>query len=208
MQTSLLYVLGIIVVAALGAGAFFMTRGTSGMQATSTPQDMQQAQSTSLIALLTSPNPQRCTFSSSTANATSSGTVYTANGQMRGDFTSFSQGKTIESHMIVHSGTSYVWSDALPSGYKMAFNASSSAQSMQSVMADPNAQIDYSCAPWSADPTLFTLPAAIEFRDIEAAGAASAGASSAQSMHGAQCTACDNAPDASTRAQCRAALAC
>jgi hypothetical protein len=121
----------------------------------------------SLKSLIAYQGTQKCTFENSTENSDSSGTVYVANGEMRGDFTSTAQGQTFDSHMIVKGNTSYVWGSSMPGGFKMSFDSMAApGGSSNSGAVDPNAPVNYSCGSWDADASLFELPASVEFRDL------------------------------------------
>ncbi len=211
---ALVYGVVVVAVVVLGLGAW-MVVGKSG-----TPKvgsSTTQTQNTTLKNLLAMGGSNKCTFSSSTQNSQSDGVVYIANGQMRGDFTSTAAGKTTQSHMIVKDATSYVWSDAAPQqGFKMSFDAmATQSDANPQASVDPNAQVAYSCSSWSADANMFVLPTNVTFQDMSALipkdtsganGTVQTG-TSAQGVS-AQCGACDRAPDAATKAQCRAALHC
>ena len=160
---TILYGVGALVVVALGVGAFMMMgKGASG-PLSQTPQ----TQNTTLKNLFAMGGSNKCTFTSGTQNSQSEGTVYIAGGQMRGDFTSVAAGKTVMSHMVVKENTSYMWSDAMPQGIKMSFEAmaTQSDANPQSTV-NPEAQAEYSCSAWSADASMFTLPSGTTFQDM------------------------------------------
>ena len=168
MQNNIwLWIVGVVVV--LGIGAYIATQGgvsptTPGGESNNTQLDTasDSNQPTSLKVLLAAGIAQKCTVSSATANSSSSGTVYLAQGMMRGEFTSVSGGQTVESHMIVKDNTSYVWSDMMPQWFKMSFGAMGSGAGNQGGV-DVNAQANYSCTPWAADQGMFELPASVTF---------------------------------------------
>lgn len=170
-QNALMYGLGGLIVIAGGVGLWMYTAGMSAPQEAAVADIQQNAQPevqvehTSLTSLLATSGSRQCTFESSTPNSTSSGTVYIADGRMRGDFTSSASGATVESHMIVENDTSYVWSSAMPQGVTLPL-ASMSAQGGASESIDPNAQIDYTCDAWNTDEHMFTLPADVTFQDL------------------------------------------
>ncbi|MBC7836487.1 hypothetical protein H7X87_01770 [Acetobacteraceae bacterium] len=213
MQNSIvLYVVGAIVIVAAGAGIWMYSGKTNSME-TSIGDTNTQIQRTSLKGLLADARPQKCTFTMSSANSNSSGTVYISNGKMRGDFVSNAAGHTQSSHMIVEGGASYMWSDEMAQGFKMSFDAMSntSMNSQEQGTVDPNADTDYSCNPWVADESVFAVPTNITFQDMSAiAPPGAAGASGGTSVSGSaeQCAACDQASNEGTRAQCKAALQC
>jgi len=109
-----------------------------------------------------------CTFEGTDDGMTSTGTVYiSAEGNMRGDFTTVKAGTSTESHMIVKSGVAYVWSGS--QGAKMnvsSINATTEAQVKNYI--DLNKEVDYSCTDWTVDTAKFVLPESINFVDVEA----------------------------------------
>lgn len=115
---------------------------------------------------------QKCTFNESNDISQSSGTVYIANGKMRGDFDSMAQGIAVKSHMIVDGEYSYVWTPDTNQGFKMSITAgestgasgSSVTQGQQTV--DYNQELAYSCEPWTADSSRFSLPSGVVFMDM------------------------------------------
>ena len=134
-----------------------------------TQQDQQANGSTSLKELMTGSASQKCEFTTGEAGSTSQGTVYVANGKMRGDFTVTASGKTMVSHMINDGQTFYTWMDGTNTGYKMTVQSMDQNQSMstsQSGSVDPNAKYDYNCSAWTADSAQFNLPANITFTDM------------------------------------------
>ena len=169
----------------------------------------------SLKDLLARQGQQTCTFTSTTNNSQSQGTVYIDNGKMRGNFTSAQNGQTVASHMIVKDGSVYVWSDGIAQGYKMDVSTltDASSQGSQSVI-EATAPVGYNCTTATVDQNVFTLPTDITFNAVGAAmtspsgAGASAGASSQAGAHAMQCQACESAPDAASRAQCKQALSC
>jgi hypothetical protein len=210
---ALVYGVALVAVAVLALGAWMVVgKGGTPKVGSSTTQ----TQNTTLKNLIAMGGSNKCTFSSSTQNSQSDGVVYIANGQMRGDFTSVAAGKTIQSHMIVKDNTSYIWSDTAAQGFKMSFDAMATQNDANpQASVDPNAQVAYSCSSWGTDANMFVLPTNITFQDMSslipkgtsgANGTVQTG-TSAQGVS-AQCGACDAAPDAATKAQCRAALHC
>ncbi len=208
MNTNIwLWVAGIVVVG--GIGVYAVTQGGFSLPASAPADGGAQttgSQSNSLSGLLALGISQKCSFSSDTTTSASAGVVYIANGMMRGDFTSTSNGQTVVSHMIVKDNTSHVWSSQMSQGIKMAFGASGSGASSQSNV-DVNAQVNYSCSPWTVDQAQFELPAGITFMSVGDAGLPAGGAGAGVGVS-AQCSACDQAPTAEQRTQCRAALQC
>ena len=123
--------------------------------------------------LIASGATETCTFSIPATGAFSSlsGTVYMSSGSTRGDFVKTdTTNKTVNSHMIIANGITYLWTDALSKGVKLswAIAASSSAMLGKAGGIDVNQPTDYSCTSQTPDQSLFTLPANITFTDITA----------------------------------------
>jgi len=129
-----------------------------------TPSD--EAMSGSLKSLLAMEGSQKCTISSKTETSESSGEVMVANGMMRGMFTSTANGQTVVSNMIVKDNMSYVWSDTMPQGIKMAFDAAPTTGEAPEQGIDANLEYNYDCEDWSEDASTFEIPADVTFTDL------------------------------------------
>lgn len=107
-----------------------------------------------------------CTFTTDTAQSKSSGTVYVAGFQIRGDFTSVAAGQTVETHMVQDGGYDYVWSSAAPMGFKSKVTNTAPAagyaptSGTQDTMGE---SYSYKCVPWTVDKSKFALPAGVQF---------------------------------------------
>jgi len=224
-------VIAVIVVAVIAWLALFSKPGMSGtptanLSGASAPAGTSGG-TQSLKGLLAAGTSQTCTFS----NAGTTGQVYVAGGQMRGDFTSANgSGAEVQSHMITDGTTAYVWTSAMAQGIKMSFAnlGGSGSSGATSGGVDPNQQVSYSCTPWSGDQSEFAMPAGVTFQDMSAmmgggtptapSGATvpkgstgpdytppATGGTSANSM---MCAQCNLVPDANGKAQCRALYNC
>jgi hypothetical protein len=168
---ALIYGVVAVAIVILGAGAWMVVGKGGSSMSTTTPNGTQdtatQTKNTTLKNLIGMSGSQKCTFSKVSAQMNSSGTVYVANGQMRGDFTTSAAGKTTESHMIVKDNMSYMWTSASPQGFKMSFDAvATQSDANPEPSLDPNADVEYTCSAWSADASLFAEPANVTFRDM------------------------------------------
>jgi uncharacterized protein YxeA len=232
MNKSVTIIVVVIVLIVLGGGLFYLLGHHSNpsqsqsQQSTAMPQSQTQQMSTqkkSLFDFFSMTGSQKCTFSNSTNN--SSGTVYIGGGKMRGDFQSSDNGTTNSSHMVNDGTYVYFWSDGKTTGYKLSLAAmkeeqakatmtpgsNPTAQSSQAV--NMKQQSNYSCGPWSADASMFTVPTNITFTDYSSfmqggAGAAAQPGSAAGGNNSAECAACNQAPAGAARNQCLAALKC
>jgi hypothetical protein len=182
MNKKLLYLLPAVLLVAAACNSKVSNQASvntqsQGQSDTGQNQSQSQVQSqsqtsanVSLKDLLATHSNQKCTFSESTANTSSQGTVYIASGKMRGDFSSTVSGKTNVSHMVSDSQNMNVWVDGQTQGFKMSLKATSN-NSMNSNMnshqsVNPDTKYNYSCSSWVADNSMFTLPANITFTDF------------------------------------------
>lgn len=200
----------VIVVAIIGGGIYVVSKkGGEGIALTDTSSKM------SLKALLSSGKEQTCTFSDGSGAAASNGTVYFANGKMRGDFVSVPEsGVETMSHMIVDGNTSYIWTDGMPQGFKMSFDAVKDGNTDTQKGVDINHEYDYKCTSASPNASLFELPKNITFSDMSVmmqgiqGGATSDGVKTTDAMPTLQCSQCDLIPDPTAKKQCQIALGC
>jgi hypothetical protein len=109
--------------------------------------------------------------------------------------------------MISDGQTVYVWSSAMAQGIKMAVSASQSTTTSSS--QNPyNENVNYTCSPWTPNSSEFALPAGVTFEDMTSLMQGGASTGTSGSVNAGACGACDQAPNASAKAQCRAALHC
>mgnify|MGYP001588210567 CR=1 FL=1 len=207
MNKWILIAVGVLVV--IGVGAWVLWGRTGAGQSATVVESQTQSGS---IAQLMAQGTSKCEVTSETDGVSSSGTVYVADGKVRGTFTTSGAGVgTVESNMIVRDGFVYVWSDAMPQGIKMSAEASGGAQTGASQPNPYDANYDYNCTRWSPVESQFALPSDITFTEfsVPTAGATGAtGATGAAGASGVSCAQCDLAPAGSAREQCRAALNC
>lgn len=200
---------GIGIIAAIiliAAGAWFFMKGGTGDLMMSSNEPQQQMSMKELIAKGIT---QKCDFSE--PQSSTAGTIYIAEGKVRGDFSSQNQGANVSGHMIVDGGTVYTWMDGMTQGFKTSFNPTEgAAQGDTQQGLDPDKKTDYKCEKWSKDESKFAVPGNITFSDMSAMMQGSMKASAnpnAMPTKSAQCNACDMAPEPQ-RSQCREALNC
>jgi hypothetical protein len=164
---TLWYVVGVAVIIAVGGFILMNTNIVSAPTTTGNTAVETSPQLMSLKDLLARTGSETCSFTSSTQNSQSSGTVFINNGTMRGNFTSVTAGQTTQSHIIVKGDSVYVWSDGLPQGYKMGV-ASLTAQNGQTQPGGINASAPagYACVAWSVDASVFLPPTGITFQTV------------------------------------------
>lgn len=201
-----------IIIIGVGVYVFLGSKGAS-QQAGNETSTSQSNSGSSLSSLVAAGQPVTCTFATTTATGSTNGTMYIANGMVAGDFTTVdSKAGSINSHMIVRDSTNYMWTSMSTQGFKSTVTPGQPA-SGQTQGVYYNAQVDYSCQPWTADAAKFNLPANISFVSTasfvppqQGAGATGAGGSASPGSN-AQCAACNQLTGAQ-KAQCLAALQC
>lgn len=122
----------------------------------------------SLKALLAMGGAQECEVAMDTANLSNKSKVYVAGGKMRSDMVTSVNGSTVTAHVIVDGNTMYNWMDGVASGMKMSLEATASAGANNQAAVNLDQQVDYSCKPWTADSSKFTLPKGVTFTDLSA----------------------------------------
>jgi hypothetical protein len=170
----------------------------------------------SLKALMASGESIACNYTREDEGGTQSGTVFFADGKMRGNFTMTQQGAgTYEMHTINDGAYSYTWGGPMGAaqGTKMKMPAMMSGEaSAENKGLDYDTPMDFDCSQWDADTAEFTPPADVTFTDLSAfvppaVPRTPGGEAGSQTAPSAQCAACDQVP-AESRAQCLAALGC
>jgi len=110
-----------------------------------------------------------CTFDMDVEYSKSNGTVYIADGKVRGNFdivVSVSQAGTqkFQAYMIADAETSYVWSSLIKQGFKLPISKNETSANPQNGV-DYNQKLNYSCKPWNANASFFVPPADVVFSD-------------------------------------------
>lgn len=190
-----LLVIAIIAVLAVGGGAYVVTKNKAAKNAEVEGNLETQANSQadinanenanlginaninakakgSLRSLLGLAQNTECTFSSTNASTTSSGTVYiTSDGDMRGEFQMKTGTQaTVTSNMLVKGDISYVWSGT--QGVKMSVSeikANSGTQAQTNQFVDlMDTDVNYDCSAWVRDDSKFVVPTSVNFIDLDA----------------------------------------
>lgn len=206
----------IIVLILLGAGIFLATKKSPVKNSNSASVPTQSTNPTvtltqgSLKSLLMAGKSEVCTFSNSVSSVQVSGTVYVANGKIRGDFKSSGPGNAVTGHMIVDSQYSYVWTDQSTQGIKMALNSATQNPNPNAKSSSPdlNQSYQYTCQPFTATGSTFTIPTNITFQTITIPSGAPTGAAANPQTTGNMCAACDNIPAGPSRDSCKTQLHC
>ncbi len=205
MNKVVLAVVALLILGGVGVGGYFMlSKNDTNVE---TMIDVKEVGGKkSLRELMRMTTNQTCTFKDEMQNI---GTVYTGGGKFRADFSSTSNGVTMNTHMISDASTVYFWFDGNDKGFKMniaEIDKTSGSDSTNSVDVDKT--IDYTCKPWGVDQSKFALPD-ISFDDFSAMMQAVPAVPNGNTgdITSMQCSACNNLP-ADAAKECRAALNC
>lgn len=176
MNKNALIALSVIFLLLLGGGVYALF-GKAKSPSISPTTDVQQNESSSqegitsgqksLKDLLLAKVPQKCTYTDLLENVDIEGNVYVSSGKVRTDFSSTVEGKVTSGHTIYDGKLSYIWTDGMTTGFKIALDpdvTQSPKTSDQSV--DLTKTIDYNCSPWIPDQSLFTPPSNVTFSEF------------------------------------------
>lgn len=211
----------IVILIALGAGGYYLMNRQPAVPVNPEPAEpvvspTTTMEKTTLKSFMNMGGNQQCEFSDMETG--SSGSVFIADGKMRGDFSANAGGKATASHMINDGKDIYIWMDDQATGFKTSLTAMeemSNTEGMTGVnqTVDLNKQVDYKCESWSADQLKFAVPVEVKFQDMAAmmknmpSMASSAPSGSAMQGNAEACKACENLDD-QQRTSCRTALKC
>jgi hypothetical protein len=201
-------VIGVIVALLLllgVGGAYFLSQNKPTTQTTDTPATTTtEKKSSSLLDLLSLGKNQRCTFKTASEGSSTEGTVYIAEGKMRGDFKTTVDGKAQDMSMIRDGDTSYIWGSSLPTGIKMTISLDELSSNQQTgQVVNPSDKLDYSCIPWNTDASLFTPPSNIKFSELPSSILPTTGTKTGTQGSSSYC---DQITDAAAKAACQKAL--
>jgi hypothetical protein len=206
MNKTVLAIVAVIALAALGFAAYSLTRNSS--------QDADKGQNDSqdsgtLADFFAQGADYSCTYSTSNANETvSEANVYISNGgdqyYMETDYEE--NGEELTSYMIKDGEFAYTWVSNSDSGFKYTLDAESetSYTPESDDFSNNNASLEtafgynYDCDPWTVNSSMFTPPSDVEFTDVEAL---------IEETQNDACEMCDSLSGES-KTQCLASLNC
>jgi hypothetical protein len=168
-------IIGIIAaILIVSGGAWYLSQGKAGMGDTNT-EVVESSQGAGTFAdLLSQAGSRTCTVKTFIEEAPSTGTVYIANGKIRGDFVSMPEAMgsaEVTSHMIQADGYVYTWTDMMPQGMKMKMpEASAQGQTTTQGSVPADTRVEYSCSLWITDDTKFEPPAEVSFMEFGGGG--------------------------------------
>ncbi len=114
---------------------------------------------------LNSGRSEICTFSANISGKSSSGTVYAAQGKIRGSFIVPYSGGTFQQHLLVDSYVAYLWTNLDDKGVKFAVEETSANEGLLSQLGNGSG-VNYNCKEWKTDLGVFEVPSNIVFLEV------------------------------------------
>lgn len=206
-------VAGLAAITAVG-GYYVINNNTDTPEATQIPTQETAMENTenpkTLKSLFSMASNQECSFIDSETQ--SEGMVYIGNGQVRGDFTTISEGASYNSNMYSDSESVFIWLDGQGTGYKISMDTlesfSSDAED-DSLSLDFDNEVDLNCSPWSPNESVFVLPEDVNFQEFSGFVPANVGTGQGE-LPGVEidCSTCDQLPAGEAQNACRESLGC
>lgn len=128
------------------------------------PAPQQRRQST-YQEFLNSGKSEICTFSANISGKSSSGTVYAAQGKIRGSFIVPYSGGTFQQHLLVDSYVAYLWTNLDDKGVKFAVEETSANEGLLESLGNGSG-VQYNCRDWKTDLGVFEVPSNIVFLEV------------------------------------------
>ncbi len=169
-------IIALVVIAAVGVGAYFVvgqkpsdsTEVTSELP-TEEPTEAPgvSRESASFSDMISKGQNQMCTFSDSETESV--GTVFIGDGNVKADFQT-GDSEAVVSHLVLLNGEdAYMWMEGETQGFTTSLSQISelsAASGQTNAFLDVNKAVDYECYPWDADQEQFDLPESVEFQDM------------------------------------------
>ena len=215
-------IIGIVVVALVGVGGFFLYQSANTGDTASvsiTGEDGEVEVNGSFADLLNSGKSYTCTFETLDKSGTgSTGTVYvTADGdKMNGDFTyTQADGASFDGGVIRDGEYNYVWTSMQEQGIKTKIDPENDTifgTTGAEDETDTNAglsdgqEVGFNCKVWAEDDSMFVPPSDIEFLEVSVDLVELD--EEVMEVDKLDCSVCDQVPAGATKDQCLMTLGC
>jgi hypothetical protein len=160
----------IIVVAVLVVGGYFFVKAKKPAEAPVVQNEGEKSGEEStgkkiaFSELVKQGGSYKCEVKQAMSDVENGGTVYMSGNNIRGDFSTVAEGKTMQSYFIMKDGYMYNWSSYAPTmGIKIKADASAQAQAEGTYTWSADQVGDYNCEQWTADEAKFALPSDVKF---------------------------------------------
>lgn len=149
----------------------------------------------SILDLMKLGKSVKCSYSMDTDGNKMDGISYVSGEKVRGDFNvTGPEDMKVESHMISDGQWAYIWSSAMPQGFKMKMTdmetQDSKVPTENTSLATLQKKFDYKCENWTSDNSVFDVPADVTFTDFN------------------KCSACELIKDTEGKETCKKQLGC
>ena len=163
----------LVILVAVVVGAYFVFGGNKGAEngeLGNANGEQTTGKKMAFSQFLKQGGAYKCEVKQSMSDFENSGTMYVSGKNMRGEFSTVAEGKTMISSFMSRDGYSYTWSSLTPGmGFKIKAEAETSNEGadINGTYAWNADQIgDYNCENWVVDATKFELPKNVTFQEI------------------------------------------
>lgn len=164
----------LVILVAVVVGAYFVFGGSKEVkneELGNTNDEQPSGKKMAFSQFLKQGGAYKCEVKQYMSDFENSGTMYISGKNMRGEFSTVAEGKTMTSSFVSRDGYSYTWSSMTPGmGFKIKAEAETSNESagVNGTYAWSADQIgDYNCESWVVDTTKFELPKDVTFQEIK-----------------------------------------
>lgn len=170
-------IIAVIIIVLLGVGGYMLFAGqdeamvTAENSSDANTNQESDGKKMAFTEFMKQGGTYKCEVNQNVGDTTTKGTTYMDGGMIRGEYVTQVQGMTVSSYSIIRDGYSYGWSSMAPTmGYKVKIDTAAAANTNTSTSGSYtfNAETigDYNCEAWTADASMFALPAGVTFREV------------------------------------------
>lgn len=163
----------LVILVAVVVGAYFVFGGSKEVkneELGNTNDEQPSGKKMAFSQFLKQGGAYKCEVKQYMSDFENSGTMYISGQNMRGEFSTVAEGKTMTSSFVSRDGYSYTWSSMTPGmGFKIKAEAETANEDtdINGTYAWSADQIgDYNCENWVVDATKFELPKNVTFQEI------------------------------------------
>jgi hypothetical protein len=163
----------LVILVAVVVGAYFVFGGSKEVkneELGNTNDEQPSGKKMAFSQFLKQSGAYKCEVKQYMSDFENSGTMYVSGKNMRGEFSTVAEGRTMTSSFLSRDGYSYTWSSMTPGmGFKIKAETETSNENadINGTYAWSADQIgDYNCENWVVDATKFELPKNVTFQEI------------------------------------------
>jgi hypothetical protein len=164
----------IVIILIIIGGAYLMLSSRAKVQPqtqtaktqTAKPQQTTNSLKGTILGLLSGGKTVSCQVTYPDNKGT--GTFYVSSDKkFAGDFVmKGTDGKETNGHVVSDGTYMYIWSSGLSMGMKMSLAAAKNTNQVNNQSFNVNSEVTMNCSNWTVDPSKFTVPSNIQFRDV------------------------------------------